>query len=310
MTDRLAMDDVADRAPYRALIRPPGARHIEALDQRALPHAAVRVRIADVDAAALAIRRMWVRGAPLIGAVGAYGLAMALDRDPSDAGLAKAHAALDATRPTAVNLRWALDRVRNAVQALPPEQRADAAWREADAIVDEDCAINRAIGEHGLALLRQIAQRKPGPVHVMTHCNAGALATCAWGTATAPVFLAHAAGLSVHVWVSETRPRLQGANLTAWEMAQRGVPYTLCADGASAALMSRGDVDIVLVGADRVARNGDVCNKVGTYEKALAARDNNLPFYVALPSPTIDWRVASGSEIPIEARDRSEERRV
>ena len=295
-----------DRAPYRALVRPPGARYVEAIDQRALPHAAVRVRIADVDAAALAIRRMWVRGAPLIGAVGAYGLAMALDRDPSDEGLAKAHAALDSTRPTAVNLRWALDRVRAAVQALAPAQRADAAWREADAIVVEDCAINRAIGEHGLGLLRQIAQRKPGPVQVMTHCNAGALATCAYGTATAPVFLAHAEGLPVHVWVSETRPRLQGANLTAWEMAQRGVPYTLCADGASAALMSRGDVDLVLVGADRVARNGDVCNKIGTYDKALAARDNNVPFYVALPSPTIDWRIASGSEIPIEKRDADE----
>ena len=302
----MTTDDASDRAPYRALIRPKGARHIEALDQRALPHAVVRVKIADVDAAALAIRRMWVRGAPLIGAVGAYGLAMALDRDASDTALDRAHAALDSTRPTAVNLRWALDRVSAAVRPLPSGERADAAWREADAIVVEDVAINRALGEHGLGLLRQIAQRKPGPVNVMTHCNAGALATCAWGTATAPVFLAHAAGLSVHVWVSETRPRLQGANLTAWEMAQRGVPYTLCADGASAALMSRGDVDIVLVGADRVARNGDVCNKVGTYEKALAARDNNLPFYVALPSPTIDWRIASGSDIPIEARDSSE----
>ena len=296
----------ADRAPYRALIHPPGARYIEALDQRALPHAVVRVKIADADAAALAIRRMWVRGAPLIGAVGAYGLAMALDRDASDDALARAHAALDATRPTAVNLRWALDRVASVVRALPQGERADAAWQEADAIVVEDAAINHALGEHGLSLLRHIAQRKPGPVNVMTHCNAGALATCAWGTATAPVFLAHAAGLAVHVWVSETRPRLQGANLTAWEMAQRGVPYTLCADAASAALMLRGDVDIILVGADRVARNGDVCNKVGTYEKALAARDNNVPFYVALPSPTIDWRIASGNDIPIELRDSSE----
>ena len=301
-----AGDDVSDRAPYRALIRPPGARHIEALDQRALPHAVVHVKISDADAAALAIRRMWVRGAPLIGAVGAYGLAMALDRDASDAALDQAHAALDATRPTAVNLRWALDRVRAAVRPLPQGERADAAWREADAIVVEDVAINHALGGHGLALLREIAQRKPGPVNVMTHCNAGALATCAWGTATAPVFLAHAAGLAVHVWVSETRPRLQGANLTAWEMAQRGVPYTLCADSASAALMMRGDVDIVLVGADRVARNGDVCNKIGTYEKALAARDNDVPFYVGLPSPTIDWHIASGNDIPIESRDASE----
>jgi methylthioribose-1-phosphate isomerase len=249
---------------------------------------------------------MWIRGAPLIGAVGAYGLAMALDRDPSDAGLAKAGQALDATRPTAVNLRWALERVRAAVVALPADARADAAWREADAIAAEDCAINRAIGEHGVALLRQIAQRRPGPVRVMTHCNAGALATCAWGTATAPVFVAHAEGLALKVWVSETRPRLQGANLTAWEMAQRGVPYTLCADSASAALMSRGEVDVVIVGADRVARNGDVCNKIGTYDKALAARDNNVPFYVAVPSPTIDWRIASGDEIPIESREADE----
>jgi methylthioribose-1-phosphate isomerase len=295
-----------DPAPYRSLTRPPGARHIEALDQRMLPHAAVPVRIADVDAAALAIRRMWVRGAPLIGAVGAYGLAMALDRDASDTSLARAHAALDATRPTAVNLRWALDRVRDAVSSLPVPERSNAAWREADAIAEEDVAINRAIGEHGVALLRHVARKRPGPVRVMTHCNAGALATCGWGTATAPIFLAHLEGLAVHVWVSETRPRLQGASLTAWELAERGIPYTLLADGASALLMSRGEVDVVIVGADRVARNGDVCNKVGTYEKALAARDNDVPFYVALPSPTIDWATASGASIPIENRDADE----
>jgi len=296
----------ADPAPYRALVRPSGARHIEALDQRMLPHAAVRVKIADADAAALAIRRMWVRGAPLIGAVGAYGLAMALDRDSSDLALARAHAALDATRPTAVNLRWALDRVRAAVAALPPGERADAAWREADAIVVEDNAINHAIGEHGLALLRQIARQRAGPLRVMTHCNAGALATCGWGTATAPIFLAHLEGLPIHVWVSETRPRLQGANLTAWELAERGIPYTLHADVASAALMALREVDLVIVGADRVARNGDVCNKIGTYEKALAARDNDVPFYVAVPSPTIDWTTASGPSIPIESRDSDE----
>ena len=296
----------ADPAPYRALVRPPGARYIEALDQRMLPHATMRAKIADADAAALAIRRMWVRGAPLIGAVGAYGLAMALDRDASDLALARAHAVLDATRPTAVNLRWALDRVRDAVSALPPADRADAAWREADAIVVEDIAINHAIGEHGLALLRQIATHRSGPVRVMTHCNAGALATCGWGTATAPIFLAHLAGLAVQVWVSETRPRLQGANLTAWELAERGIPYTLHADVASATLMARREVDLVIVGADRVARNGDVCNKVGTYEKALAARDNDVPFYVAVPSPTIDWATASGASIPIEYRDADE----
>ncbi len=303
-TGRATME--RDPASYRALVHPEGARYVEAIDQRALPHAVVGVRIGTVDAAALAIRRMWIRGAPLIGAVGAYGLALALDRDPGDAALAKAYAALDATRPTAVNLRWALDRVCAVVRPLPPERRADAAWREADAIAADDERINHAIGLHGLALLRDIATRRAGPVRVMTHCNAGALATCGWGTATAPLFLAHAAGMPLHVWVSETRPRLQGANLTAWELDRRGIPYTLFADAASALLMRRGDVDAVIVGADRVAANGDVCNKIGTYGKALAARDNGVPFYVALPSPTLDPTLASGDAIPIEARGGDE----
>jgi methylthioribose-1-phosphate isomerase len=296
----------ADPASYHALRRPRHARFIEAIDQRALPHAHVTVKIADADAAALAIRKMWVRGAPLIGAVAAYGLAMALDRDASDAALAKAVRALEATRPTAVNLRWALDRVRRAVSMLPPAERAEAAWREADRIAAEDVAINHAIGRAGLELLRDFARRRGGPINVMTHCNAGALATCGWGTATAPLFQAHAEGLPLHVWVSETRPRLQGANLTAWEMAQRGIPHTLFVDSASGLLLRRGDVDVVVVGADRVARNGDVCNKIGTYEKALAARDNDVPFYVALPSPTIDWSLESGEHIPIEARSGEE----
>ena len=217
-----------------------------------------------------------------------------------------AASALDATRPTAVNLRWALDRVRDAVLPLDASARADAAWREADAIAAEDEAMNHAIGLVGLALLREVASRRSGPVRVMTHCNAGALATCGWGTATAPIFLAHAEGLPVHVWISETRPRLQGANLTAWEMARRGVPHTLFADGASALLMRRGDVDVVIVGADRVAANGDVCNKIGTYPKALAARDNGVPFYAALPSPTLDAGLASGDGIPIETRGPDE----
>jgi methylthioribose-1-phosphate isomerase len=297
---------LADPASYRALRRPPKSRFIEAIDQRALPHALVMTRIADPDAAALAIRKMLVRGAPLIGAVGAYGLALALDRDASDAALARAHAALDAARPTAVNLRWALDRVRKVVAPLPPGERADAAWQEADAIATEDVAINHAIGRYGLEMLREMARRRSGPINVMTHCNAGALATCGWGTATAPLFLAHAEGIPVHVWISETRPRLQGAYLTAWEMAERGIPHTLFVDSASGLLMRRGDVDIVLVGADRVARNGDVCNKIGTYDKALAARDNNVPFYVALPSPTIDWKLASGDTVTIESRSADE----
>ena len=295
-----------DPAVYRALVRPAGARFVEAIDQRALPHAVVTPKIADAAAAAAAIRDMRVRGAPLIGAVGAYGLALALDRDASDAALAQAHAMLDATRPTAVNLRWALDRVRAAVARLPERERADAAWREADAIAAEDVAINHAIGVHGLALLREIAGRKSGPVQVMTHCNAGALATCGWGTATAPVFMAHAAGLPVHVWVSETRPRLQGANLTAWELASRGVPHTLFVDSASGHLLQRGDVDIVIVGADRVAANGDVCNKIGTYDKALAAADNGVPFYAAVPSPTLDFALPSGAAMPIETRTADE----
>ena len=298
--------DSRDPAPYRALVRPPGERYIEAIDQRMLPHAAVNVRIANADTAALAIRGMWVRGAPLIGAVGAYGLALALDRDASDASLARAHAALDATRPTAVNLRWALDRVRAVVAPLPTDARADAAWREADRIALEDEAMNHAIGVHGLGLLREIAHRRSGPIRIMTHCNAGALATCGWGTATAPLFLAHAEGIALHVWVSETRPRLQGANLTAWELSRRGIPHTLHVDGASALLMRRGEVDLVIVGADRVAGNGDVCNKIGTYGKALAARDNGVPFYAAVPSPTLDFASPTGESIPIETRDGDE----
>ena len=306
MSDAAVNSLPSDPAPYRALRRTPGAHAIEVIDQRALPHAYVTARIADADAAALAIRKMMVRGAPLIGVAGAYGLALALDRDASDAALAKAHAALDSARPTAMNLRWALDRVRKVVLSLPVAERAAAAWREADAIADEDVAINRAIGVHGLELLREIARGRSGPVNVMTHCNAGALATCGWGTATAPLFLAHAEGLPVHVWISETRPRLQGANLTAWEMGQRGIPHTVFVDAASGLLLRRGDVDLVIVGADRVARNGDVCNKIGTYEKALAARDNRVPFYVALPSPTIDWQLASGDGVPIESRSADE----
>lgn len=297
---------VDDRATYWSLVRPSRARYVEVIDQRALPHAVVKMKIATGDAAALAIRRMVVRGAPLIGAVGAYGLALAIDRDPGDLALMRAHAALDAARPTAVNLRWALDRVRRTVTPLPLDARADAAWQEAGAIFTEDVAINHAIGTHGLGLLRDLARKRSGPLNVMTHCNAGALATCAWGTATAPIFQAHAEGMALHVWVSETRPRMQGTHLTAWEMQQRSIPHTVFVDSASGLLMRRGDVDIVLVGADRVARNGDVCNKIGTYDKALAAHDSRVPFYVALPSPTIDWRLATGTDIPIEARSPDE----
>ena len=300
------MDNPSLAAPYHALTRAAGQRYVDVLDQRLLPHVERTLRIASAEDAATAIRDMAVRGAPLIGAVGAYGMALGLDVDASDAALARLVAMLDATRPTAVNLRWALERVRSRVAELTVNDRADAAWREADVIYDEDIAINAAIGSHGLALLRALARERNAPLNVMTHCNAGALATCGFGTATAPIFRAHAEGIPLHVWVSETRPRLQGANLTAWEMARHGIAHTLIVDSASGLLMRRGEVDIVIVGADRVAANGDVCNKIGTYDKALAADDNGVPFYVAVPSPTIDWAAPSGDAIPIETRSGDE----
>jgi len=291
-----------DFRPLRAL---PGQTAVEIVDQTQLPHRWVAIRLSTAAEAAHAIRSMQVRGAPLIGATAAYGLAIALASDASDANLGAAYALLLETRPTAVNLRWALDRCRRAVVALPPSARAAAAWREADAIAAEDAAANRAIGEHGLELIKRLGT-DGGPVQIMTHCNAGALATLGLGTATAPIYLAHRAGIPVHVWVSETRPRLQGARLTAWELRANGVPHTLIVDAAGATLMRQGRVDIVLVGADRVAANGDVCNKIGTYEKALAARDSRVPIYAAVPSATIDWTLADGERIPIEERSADE----
>ena len=249
---------------------------------------------------------MQVRGAPLIGATAAYGFALALHADPSDSGMRRAHALLLDTRPTAVNLRWALDRVSAVVRPLAPESRAAAAWSEADAIAAEDVETNLAIGRHGVALIERLAAAGHNPVQILTHCNAGALATLGWGTATAPIYVAHGANIAVHVWVSETRPRMQGARLTAWELRAGKVPHTLIVDAAGAALMQQGRVDLVLVGADRVAANGDVCNKIGTYEKALAAQDNAVPMYVAVPSSTIDWTLSDGSRIPIEQRDAGE----
>jgi methylthioribose-1-phosphate isomerase len=279
------------------------------LDQTLLPWRIVWLRIETVAAAAQALRSMQVRGAPLIGAVGAYGLALALRADPSDAALEAAHAMLAATRPTAVNLRWALDRVGDAVRNQPHPARAAIAWQVASAICDDDVATCEAIGRHGLPLLEEIAARKrPGePVKVLTHCNAGWLATVDWGTATAPIYRAHDAGIPVHVWVDETRPRNQGAALTAFELGQHGVAHTVIADNAGGHLMQRGEVDIVIVGTDRVTRTGDVANKIGTYLKALAARDCGVPFWVALPHSTIDWRVREGlAEIPIEERGAEE----
>jgi methylthioribose-1-phosphate isomerase len=278
---------------------------IRILDQRKLPWQVEWVELRSADDAARAIREMWTRGAPLIGAVAAYGLALALRDDPLS--LDRAYAALLETRPTAVNLRWALDQVRDVVRNLPLGERAAAAFARADAIADEDVALNRAIGEHGLALLRELHARAPDrPLNILTHCNPGWLATVDYGTATAPIYMAHDEGLPVHVWVDETRPRNQGALLTAFELSGHGVPHTVIADNVGGLLMRRGQVDAVIVGTDRVTANGDVCNKIGTYLKALAAHDNGVPFYVALPYTTIDRSLESGDEVPIEDRSADE----
>jgi methylthioribose-1-phosphate isomerase len=267
------------------------------------------VRLDSLDGAAHAIRAMLVRGAPLIGATAAWGLWLAMRTDPSDAGLARAHATLLATRPTAVNLRWALDRGQKQLAPLASMDRAAAAREFAVVVCDEDVAINRGIAAAGLPLIRALAAKKPpgARVNLLTHCNAGWLATVDVGTATAPVYAAHDAGLPVHVWVDETRPRNQGASLTAWELLNHGVPHTVIADNAGGHLMQHGEVDLVIVGTDRTTATGDVCNKIGTYLKALAARDNGVPFYVAAPSPSIDWTLRDGlREIPIEERDARE----
>jgi methylthioribose-1-phosphate isomerase len=295
------------KIPELQTLRASSARdRVEIVDQTRLPHARETVVLASAADAAHAIRAMQVRGAPLIGATAAYGLALALREDPSDAALAAAHALLVATRPTAVNLRWALDRVRARVSHLDLAARADAAWTEADAIAAEDVATNHALGKHGLRLIQRLAEERRSPVQILTHCNAGALATLGWGTATAPIYLAHIARIPVHVWVSETRPRLQGSRLTTWELRAHGVPHTLVVDAAGAALMRQRRIDLVLVGADRVTRNGDVCNKIGTYAKALAAHDNDVPMYAAVPSTTIDWALDSGDAVLIEERDAGE----
>jgi methylthioribose-1-phosphate isomerase len=249
---------------------------------------------------------MQVRGAPLIGVTAAYGLCLAMRRDASDEAFARAAVTLEATRPTAVNLKAALDRMRAALAPLAPSERVRAAYELASRLAEEDVAQNRAIGAHGAELFREITKTKNRPLQVMTHCNAGWLATVDVGTALAPVYVAHDAGLPVHVWVSETRPRNQGSFLTAWELAKHGVPHTVIVDNAAGHLMQRGDVDVVIVGTDRTTRSGDVANKVGTYLKALAARDCSIPFYVAVPSSSIDWTLESGRDIPIEERGEEE----
>jgi methylthioribose-1-phosphate isomerase len=287
-------------------IWPVDGHRVGIIDQTRLPHEFVTIELTDLDQAAHAIRAMLVRGAPLIGATAAYGVALALSADPSDAALAHAIELLAATRPTAINLRWALDRAWRHLAELAPAERAAAAWAFAAEIADEDVGINAAIGRHGLDLVKR-ARKGDGVVNILTHCNAGWLATVDIGTATAPIYAAHDAGIPVHVWVDETRPRNQGAGLTAWELGRHGVPHTVIVDNVGGHLMQHGMVDLCIVGTDRTTASGDVANKIGTYLKALAAYDNGVPFYVALPSPTIDWTLDDGvKEIPIEQRDGTE----
>ncbi|HWI29607.1 MAG TPA: S-methyl-5-thioribose-1-phosphate isomerase [Stellaceae bacterium] len=279
------------------------------IDQTLLPHELKLVRLETVEAAAHAIRAMLVRGAPLIGAAAAYGVALAMRQDTSDVALDGAAALLLATRPTAVNLRWAIEEMAALLRPLSQGERAAAAWRRAGELADEDVALNRAIGRHGLPLIEAAWARKGKRerVELLTHCNAGWLATVDWGTALAPVYAAHEAGIPIHVWVDETRPRNQGASLTAWELLQHGVPHTVIVDNAGGHLMQHGRVDLCITGTDRTTASGEVANKIGTYLKALAAKDNNVPFYVGLPSPTIDWSIEDGvRDIPIEERDPAE----
>ncbi len=295
-------------APLRTIQAGRDGARVTILHQSRLPADVAALALTQLEAVAEAIGAMRVRGAPLIGVTAAWGVALALRHDPSDAGLARAAEVLIRQRPTAVNLRWAVERVAAAVRGLSAADRADAAWVEAASIMAEDESGNERIAEHGLPLIQEIARRKHDgdAVQVLTHCNAGWLATTAWGTATAPIYLAHQQGIPVHVWVDETRPRNQGAALTAWELARAGVPHTVIVDNAGGHLMQRDRVDLCLVGADRVAANGDVVNKIGTYLKALAARDGGIPFHVAMPTSTIDLAAIDGMMIPIEERDPDE----
>lgn len=289
---------------FRSIWFDQDTQQVMIIDQRWLPHEFSVIPLITQSEFATAITEMRVRGAPLIGATAAYAMAMNTKDDPTDNAINRAWEHLHQTRPTAINLRWALDRCRETLLALPESERADAALTLAHTIADEDVDINRDIGLHGLELIKAIAntKRKNEPVQILTHCNAGWLATVDFGTATSPMYHAKDAGIPVHIWVDETRPRNQGA-LTAWELGNHKVPHTYITDNAGGHLMQHGQVDMVIVGTDRTTAGGDVCNKIGTYLKALAAKDNGVPFYVALPSPTIDWRVHDGlKEIPIEER--------
>jgi methylthioribose-1-phosphate isomerase len=295
-----------DGKHFRSIWFDADADSVKIIDQRWLPHQFPVVELKNREAFIAAIRDMWVRGAPLIGATAAYGIAIQMRHDPSDNSLGETCDLLHATRPTAINLRWALDDMRALLQPLPENEREKAAFVRAGQICDEDVECNRMIGVHGLELIREIAAGKKAgeAVKILTHCNAGWLATVDWGTATSPIYHAVEEGLDVHVYVDETRPRNQGAHLTAWEMVGHGISHQLIVDNAGGHLMQHGDVDMVIVGTDRTTGSGDVCNKIGTYLKALAAKDNNIPFYVALPSTTIDWTISEGlRDIPIEERD-------
>jgi len=292
--------------PYRT-IWPEGCDAVGIIDQTKLPHRFETLSLRSLEDAAQAIKAMVVRGAPLIGATAAYGIALAMRKDAGDEALDRAHDVLAETRPTAINLRWALRRMRDVLRNRPREERAALAWAEAAKIADEDVEVCRSIGEHGLKILRDAAAKKNGEtLNVLTHCNAGWLACVDWGTALAPIYMAHDAGITIHVWVDETRPRNQGASLTAFELGSHGVKHTIIADNAGGHYMQAGRVDLCIVGTDRVTANGDVANKIGTYLKALAAKDNGVPFHVALPSSTIDWSLRSGRDIPIEERSADE----
>lgn len=286
-----------------------GTKVVNIIDQTKLPHAFAIRNIRTLEEMIVAIKTMQVRGAPLIGAAAAYGVCLALEQSQSDAHLQTISAQLIHSRPTAVNLRWAVERMNKLLLALNPMVRKQAAWQEAASICEEDVHLNQSIGQHGLTLIKTLQERQPESkvINILTHCNAGWLATVDFGTALSPIYAAHDAGIPVHVWVDETRPRNQGASLTAWELAQHGVPHTVISDNAGGHLMQKGLVDMVIVGADRVTATGDVCNKIGTYLKALAAHDNLVPFYAAVPSPTIDWNIVDGlQEIEIEERHARE----
>lgn len=298
-----------DGKSFRTIWTGGNGRSVELIDQTQLPYKFRIVVLETLDDAVHAIRDMLVRGAPLIGATGAYGICLAMWEDSSDTNLERARGELIKTRPTAVNLRRALSDMWDVLKPLSPSERITAAYHKAEEICDDDVAINDSIGHHGFSVIKEISMQKSSEeyVNVLTHCNAGWLATVDKGTALAPIYRAHDLGIRVHVWVDETRPRNQGASLTAWELSKHGVPYTVVVDNVGGHLMQQGMVDMCLVGSDRTTASGDVCNKIGTYLKALAAKENGIPFYVALPSPTIDWTITDGvRDIPIEQRSESE----